>query len=128
MAETIAQLVECGVELAVATSKPARFSLPILEALGIRSSFSAIAAPGPGVVEAKAATLGRALAESGNPPRGTTAMVGDRGVDMEAAVVHLLVPVGALWGYGSRAELVGSGAQVLLGEPGEIVEMVDSDH
>ncbi len=126
--EVIAQLVERGVWLAVATSKPARFSLPILEALGIRNSFAAIAAPGPDVVEAKVATLGRALAESGDPPPESTAMVGDRGVDMEAAVAHRLVPVGALWGYGSRSELVESGAQVLLGEPGEIVEMVDSDH
>ncbi len=126
VAETIWELTTRGVVLAVATSKPAQFSVPILEELGISRFLTAIVAPGTSVSETKTETLGRALAELGNPSRETTAMVGDRGVDMEAAVFHGLIPVGALWGYGDRIELVGSGAQVLVGEPHELLGMVDS--
>jgi phosphoglycolate phosphatase len=44
-------------------------------------------------------------------------MVGDRGVDMSAAKLHGLHGLGALWGYGSREELLDAGAQDLVESP-----------
>lgn len=47
-------------------------------------------------------------------------MVGDRDVDMAAARHHGAFALGALWGYGSREELAGAGAQALLDLPSRI--------
>jgi phosphoglycolate phosphatase len=44
-------------------------------------------------------------------------MIGDRGADMRAARHHGLAAIGALWGYGSAAELLEHGAQALCESP-----------
>jgi phosphoglycolate phosphatase len=46
--------------------------------------------------------------------------IGDRGVDMEAARDHGLEPIGVTWGYGSRAELTGAGAEQLFSSVPEL--------
>jgi phosphoglycolate phosphatase-like HAD superfamily hydrolase len=43
---------------------------------------------------------------------------------MEAAIVHGLIPVGALWGYGSRSELVAAGATRFLNDPEDLRNFV----
>jgi phosphoglycolate phosphatase-like HAD superfamily hydrolase len=43
---------------------------------------------------------------------------------MEAAVAHGLVPVGALWGYGSHAELVAAGAIRFLDDPVDLSGLI----
>jgi phosphoglycolate phosphatase len=55
---------------------------------------------------------------------GRATMVGDRGVDMIAARHHGLRAVGALWGYGTREELLGGGAQALCAGPGALVALL----
>lgn len=47
-------------------------------------------------------------------------MIGDRGVDMSAARHHGVSAVAALWGYGSREELEGAGAEICCARPGEL--------
>jgi phosphoglycolate phosphatase len=42
------------------------------------------------------------------------------GVDMRAARHHGLHALGALWGYGSREELVAQGACALCASPAEV--------
>jgi phosphoglycolate phosphatase len=46
--------------------------------------------------------------------------IGDRGVDMVAAKDHGLEAVGVLWGYGSREELISSGAQHICASVAEL--------
>ena len=48
---------------------------------------------------------------------GDTVMIGDRADDMRAATDNGCRAVGVLWGYGSKAELTGAGAQVLCRTP-----------
>jgi phosphoglycolate phosphatase len=47
-------------------------------------------------------------------------MIGDRGADMSAARHHGVRALGALWGYGSREELEGAGAQALCASPRDL--------
>jgi len=47
-------------------------------------------------------------------------MVGDRAQDMRAAAMNHVGTLGALWGYGSREELVGAGARALISVPEEL--------
>ena len=123
--ESLLALQEAGMRLAIATSKPIQLSRLILEGLGIEDCFEVIEAPDAGsVAEGKTETLGRAVQRLERGSLGEVPMVGDRGPDMEAAIVHGLIPVGALWGYGSRAELVAAGATRFLNNPGDLRNFV----
>jgi len=108
--------------LGIATSKPRRFAEPLLEALAVRPYFEVVAAPALDVhVESKTETVAAALGALGSVERG--AMVGDRHVDMRAAKTHGLRAVGALWGFGTEAELRDAGADVLLAAPASLVSL-----
>ena len=112
-----------GRRLGVATSKPRAFAEPLLEALGVRGCFEVVAAPQLDIhVESKTETVAAALAALGGVSSG--AMVGDRHVDMVAARAHGLRAVGALWGFGSEAELRGAGADVVVASPRELAGCV----
>jgi phosphoglycolate phosphatase len=101
--------------LAVATSKPAAFADPILEALGLRHHFEVVAGPSLGALaEPKTATIGRALGELGAD---AGVMVGDRSFDVLGAHDHGLQAVGVTWGIGSADELAAAGADVTVDTP-----------
>lgn len=93
--------------LAVVTSKPAEFAVPILDAVGLAGVFAAVHAPGLTVrAETKARTLARALADvaPGLDPRDTV-MVGDRHHDVDAGRACGTRTVGVTWGIGDAGEL-----------------------
>ncbi len=47
-------------------------------------------------------------------------MVGDRSHDVVGAKANGVRPIGVLWGYGSRDELIAAGAAVLCDEPASL--------
>lgn len=96
--------------LGVATSKPRRFALPILETLGIATRFAYVAGPEPDGPSDKHAMVAEAL----RALPGAEAMVGDRRYDIEAARDHGLRAIGVTWGFGDREELTAAGADVLV--------------
>lgn len=53
-----------------------------------------------------------------------TIMIGDRAHDVVGAKMNGIVPIGALWGYGSLEELIAAGVQILCDKPGALVEAV----
>jgi phosphoglycolate phosphatase len=108
--------------LGVATSKPRAYAEPLIEALGLRGFFAVVAAPDLSVLgESKTETVGAALAALGACGG---AMVGDRNVDMVAAVAHGLRAVGATWGMGSVTELRGAGADELVDTPAGLLDVL----
>lgn len=119
--EVLSALVGRGVSLALATAKRVDFAERMLRDFGVRHLFSAVAgASRDNSLVSKVAIVAevRAVFEA----RGAAAwMVGDRRHDVEAARAHGLTPVGVLWGYGSRDELVGAGASWLVDRPEELL-------
>ncbi|HZE05989.1 MAG TPA: HAD hydrolase-like protein [Solirubrobacteraceae bacterium] len=108
-----------GSRLAVASSKPLAFVEPLLQALGLRGFFSAVAGPDLSIRgEEKAVTIGRALNELGCPARAV--MVGDRSFDVVGAHAHSLLVVGVSWGIGSRDELTTAGAELVIDTPDDL--------
>ena len=105
--EAVRQLRAGSVRLAVATAKRVDFARRMLARFAIADAFD--------VVDA----LRRSVAESG-----LTWMVGDRRQDVEAARHASWVPVGVLWGYGTREELVTAGAARLIETPSQLVDAV----
>ena len=51
-------------------------------------------------------------------------MVGDRSHDILGAKKHGVYSLGATYGYGTKEELVGSGADCIVDSPQEIMEIV----
>lgn len=54
-------------------------------------------------------------------------MVGDRRYDIEAAVANSIKAIGVTYGYGTREELQGAGAGILVDTIGELEEMLSND-
>lgn len=50
--------------------------------------------------------------------------LGDTGTDMQTAVAAGMFPVGALWGFRERQELLEHGAKVLLEQPPDILQLL----
>jgi len=101
--------------LAVATSKPEAFAVPILATLGAAEYFQAICGRSLELDRAtKAQSVERALAAvAGGDPSGVL-MVGDRSHDVIGAAQHGVPTAGVLHGAGSEEELRAAGARWIL--------------
>lgn len=104
-------------KLVVVTSKPAAFSVPLVDALGLAPYLAAVYAPElDETLEPKQVTLGRALEQAGHVD-GERAMIGDRHHDIEAARAWGLRSAGVLWGFGGQEELERAGADFIAASP-----------
>jgi phosphoglycolate phosphatase len=52
--------------------------------------------------------------------------VGDTGTDMQTAVAARMLPLGALWGFRTKEELLASGARAVVDSPGGVLHMIES--
>lgn len=123
MRELLARL-EGSLTLMVVTSKPVEFAEPVLEAVGMRSHFSAVLGPGlDALSEPKADKLAQALALAAiaDDERATAAaMIGDREHDVAAGRVCGTATIGVTWGIGDRQELSEAGADLIVDTPDEL--------
>ncbi|MCL2494808.1 MAG: HAD hydrolase-like protein [Oscillospiraceae bacterium] len=103
-----------GVKTAIASSKPTIFLEKVLGGIGLRGLFDAVCGAHPDFLdESKADIIAEAARLCGVPPE-RCLMVGDRRFDAEGARALGMPCAGALWGYGSREELVAAGAEFLV--------------
>jgi phosphoglycolate phosphatase len=106
--------------LAVATSKPRPFAVPLLEELGLSRHFDYIAGPTfDAQLEPKAETIRVALEHVDRP----AVMIGDRVHDIEGARANAIPVVAVAWGIGDAEEL--AGADQYVESPRELVRVVD---
>ena len=120
IAEALSALNAGGATLLVATSKPRIYAERIVRHFGLDVHFVAVHGCELDVArEDKRELLAHLLPHHGIAP-GHCVMVGDRDVDMRAALHHGAQGLGALWGYGSREELTQAGAHALCAAPSEL--------
>jgi len=126
MVEALTQLAGRGAWLSVATVKPTVFAERIVEHFGLGEFFHRIyGSELDGTNSEKAHLLAHLLKAESLSPTGTI-MIGDRAQDVLAAKANGILPIGVLWGYGSREELLEAGARGLCEEPRMIVDIVSS--
>lgn len=122
--ELLNALVEAGLQLHVASSKPAIFVERIVEHFQLRGYFTEIfGAELDGTRGDKSELLSYALRVTGAHAAQST-MVGDRRYDIVGAKDNAMASVGVCYGYGSREELQAAGAQVIVDCPEEIAAAV----
>lgn len=122
--ESLQALIQRDVRLFLATSKPRVYAERILDHFGLSPFFAGIhGSELNGSLSNKVELVAHVLAAN-QLNHASTTMVGDRHHDMLGAIGNGVRPVGVLWGYGSRAELLHAGATELYESPAELAKLV----
>lgn len=121
MEELFARLREAGIRLAVATSKPLRFTVMMLDALGLSHYFAFIGgAESDSSRDSKIEVIRYVMENLAMTDARGALMVGDRLYDIDGAKQAGMDSAGVLWGYGAREELEAHGADYLFSSPKEL--------
>jgi len=124
--DTLRRLTAQGATLFVATSKPTVFAEQIIDHFGLARSIQAVfGSELNGTRSDKTELIAHILAKR-SLARDATYVVGDREHDIRGAKGNGITAIGALWGYGSRKELLDAGAAALCETPGELSEVLSS--
>lgn len=111
-----------GRRMAVATSKPEHFAVPIVERLGLAEYFEVVGGDTiDGERDTKALVIASVLDRLGDPDPEDAVMIGDREQDVFGARTHGIGCVGAGWGYGLPGELSAAGAAPICAQPLELL-------
>jgi phosphoglycolate phosphatase len=113
----LAQLKDLGAALYVATSKPYIFAERIVDHFGLTSCFRAVTGSELGGTRYNKVELVAHILREETLSARSTFMVGDRAHGVVGTLASGVVPVGALWGYGSREELSAAGATIFCERP-----------
>ena len=124
----LTEMQESGASLFVATSKPQPFAEKILEHFDLRKFFRGIYGSDLDGGRSKKSELISHVLESEKLTASSTAMVGDRAQDIVGAKANDVFAIGALWGYGSRDELMSVGAEVLCDQPSRLSQTVSFNY
>lgn len=117
--ETLERLSEKGVKLAAATNKPQAFAEKIIQALLPEFEFVRILGgcperpkkPDPQIIHDILSAL---------PRENKAFMIGDSDVDMRTAKNAGIASIGCVWGFRSREELSGAGADFIAERASDI--------
>jgi phosphoglycolate phosphatase len=105
---TLETLVKRGYQLALVSNCGSEYLQAILDTQNLRKYFVKAICIGDRDGSTKTELVAEVAAELG----GKTALIGDRGYDVDAGTANGLPVVGALYGYGSREELSGTATWV----------------
>ena len=123
--ELLASLKQAGKKLAVATSKPEKFSIQILKHFGLYDYFDFVAgATMDGSRSKKADIIGYALEKMKIKNLSETIMVGDREHDVIGAQKQNLTSVGVLYGFGTKEELEKAGASFVVKDVSQLKKLL----
>lgn len=126
VADLLDQLVDRGITLALATSKPEPFADVIVRHFGLRAKLAVVV--GATFDESRARksdVVAYALTQLPSATETNTLMVGDREHDVHGAAANGLRCVGVTWGFGSRTELQEAGAWQLIDHARELLDHLD---
>lgn len=125
ISETLSALKARGVRMAVCTNKHISAAEALIRKYFPADTFDTFEGDRPGVPRKPDPAHVRIVLEKMGVRPEETVYLGDSGVDMQTAVNAGALPVGVLWGFREKAELMKNGAQILLSKPSELLEKVD---
>ncbi len=111
----LSELKDAGKKLVVATSKPEKYTIKILEHFNLISYFQFVAgATMDETRNTKTAVIEYALQHINAVSKREVVMIGDRKHDIEGAKNNNIDSIGVLFGYGDRKELEQAGADYIV--------------
>ncbi len=120
--QTLADLVDAGRTLYVATSKPHIYARRIIKHFEIGQYFSEVfGSELDGTRSAKTELLSYALTETRST---SSVMIGDREHDVIGALNNGMRAIGVTYGYGSREELEKAGAEETVNNPEDLLSLL----
>lgn len=121
--EILTKLAENDVILAVATNKPQNFARKIVEKLLPDIEFSAVLGGCDERPKKPDSTIIREILAP-LPSCNKIFMIGDSNVDIQTAKNAGLISIGCAWGFRSKQELSGEGANYIIDTADEITEII----
>lgn len=122
----IKELKNSGIKVAIASSKPEKFVMRLIDYLNISSLIDFIAAPeSDKAPEDKTVLVERAVNHFG-VDKSRALMVGDRYFDIDGANGAGIESIGVTFGYGSREELENAGSTYLADNTEDIRKIIFS--
>ena len=123
--EMLDELVERGLRFAVLSNKPDAAAQLCVSRLLSRWSFEVILGHKDGSAPKPDPTAARCIAERMRLAPAQFLYLGDAEADMQTAVAAGMFPLGALWGFRTRAELEGAGARAVIQHPRDVLKFID---
>jgi phosphoglycolate phosphatase len=118
--ESLNNLSNKNISMAICTSKRQDFAEKILAFFGISHFFRFVSGGDVGIQKWQQI---ESLIDSGSIDQ-SCIMIGDRAVDLSAAHKNGIQSVGVLWGYGSRTELESQSPICILRQPADLLKLI----
>jgi phosphoglycolate phosphatase len=124
IADLISALTQRRLSLAVLSNKPDEFTKRVIAHYFQPSPFAIVRGQLPNVPLKPDPTAALQIAQELGIQPAHWLYLGDTNTDMHTARAAGMRPIGVLWGFRDRAELLGSGAQHIVAKPEEVLRLV----
>ncbi|MFC1524140.1 HAD family hydrolase [Thermodesulfobacteriota bacterium] len=124
--DMLGHLTARGLKTAVLSNKPDDFTRLCVSRFFPDHSFDEVLGQHPSRPKKPDPTGARNIATLLDIPAASFLYLGDTSIDMQTAVAAGMHPVGALWGFRPREELLASGARNLISHPSELLDLLGS--
>jgi phosphoglycolate phosphatase len=122
--ELLDALEKRGVPLAVLSNKREDFTVELVKRQLPRWRFVAVRGERPNTPRKPDPTAALALAAALSLKPSECAFVGDTPIDVKTAIAAGMLPVGVLWGFRTKEELLDAGAKHALERPSELLALL----
>ena len=120
----LSDLHDRGIKTAINSNKPHNVALMVLDSLFPQGSIDNIYGQIDGIPNKPDPLLALRLAKEFGVEPSECLFVGDTSVDMQTAKNAGMTAVGVLWGFREEPELKGSGADYIITNPAEILDII----
>jgi len=123
IAELVGALTERHSTMAVLSNKPDDFTKRIVARYFPSHPFDAVRGQQEGIPMKPNPTAAWQIAEELGIPSADWLYLGDTNTDMRTAINAGMVPVGVLWGFRDKKELIEAGARMTVAHPDEVLTL-----
>jgi len=122
--ELIAALRDQGYQLAVLSNKPDDFTQQMIAHYFPAGTFQVVRGQIAGTPLKPDPAAAVAIARQLDIPAREWLYLGDTNTDMQTATAAGMLPVGVLWGFRDKAELLASGAADIVATPADVLQLL----
>jgi len=123
--ELLSKLSKRGLPMTILSNKPDYFTKIMVEKLLSDWHFEIVQGALPDIPVKPDPTSALQIAKQLKIPPEQFLYVGDTNTDMKTAVNAGMFPLGVLWGYRTKDEILASGAKLLANTPADVIKILD---